>query len=88
MTSGKYKDVTYTPITWHDLRHAFGTFLAQSGIPGTTREKWCGWADKRTMAIYDHYAPGGFELDQLNQAINRDRERNAQDRPLTVETIS
>jgi hypothetical protein len=39
MTSGKYKDVTYTPITWHDLRHAFGTFLAQSGIPGTTREQ-------------------------------------------------
>jgi hypothetical protein len=40
------------------------------------------------MGIYDHYAPGGFELDQLNQAINRDRERNAQERPLTVETIS
>jgi hypothetical protein len=31
-----------TPITWHDLRHAFGTFLAQSGIPGSTRGKWCG----------------------------------------------
>jgi hypothetical protein len=80
--------LTYTPITWHDLRHAFGTFLAQSGIPGTTRENGVGGPDKRTMAIYDHYAPGGFELDQLNQAINRDRERNAQDRPLAVETIS
>jgi hypothetical protein len=42
--------VTYTPITWHDLRHAFGTFLAQSGIPGTTR-KMVWWADKGTMAI-------------------------------------
>jgi integrase len=58
MTSGKYKEMTYTPITWHDLRHAFGTFLAASGLPGSTREKWCGWADKKTMAIYDHYAPG------------------------------
>jgi integrase len=87
MTSGKYKEMTYTPITWHDLRHAFGTFLAASGLPGSTREKWCGWADKKTMAIYDHYAPGGFELDQLNQAISRDRERNVQDRPLTVDAI-
>lgn len=86
-TSGKYKDVTYTPITWHDLRHAFGTFLAESGIPGSTREKWCGWADKKTMAIYDHYTPGGFELDQLNAAIQRDQERRAGERPLTVETI-
>jgi integrase len=87
MTSGKYRDYTYTPITWHDLRHAFGTFLAESGIPGSTREKWCGWADKKTMAIYDHYAPGGFELDQLNEAIQRNRERIAGERPLTVETI-
>lgn len=86
-SAGNYQDRTYTPITLHDLRHAFGTFLAASGIPGSTRQKWCGWADQKTMAIYDHYAPGGFELAQLNEAISRDRERNVQDRPLTVNPI-
>ncbi len=41
---------------------------------------------KRARPIYDH-APGGFELDQLNEAIERNRERIAGERPLTVETI-
>jgi integrase len=87
-SSGKYKPWTHTPITWHDLRHAFGTFLAANGFASATIEAWCGWADKKTMQRYLHYRPGGTELEMLNQAINRDRERNAQERPLTVETIT
>lgn len=83
-TSGKYKDVIYTPITWHDLRHAFGTFLAANGFASATIEEWCGWADRKTMKRYLHYRPGGSELAMLNQAVKRDRERNVQDRPLTV----
>jgi integrase len=87
MSSGKYKDRVHTPITWHDLRHAFGTFLAANGFASALIEEWCGWADKKTMKRYLHYRPGGSELEQLNAAIQRDQERNVQDRPLTVEAI-
>jgi hypothetical protein len=40
------------------------------------------------MRRYLHYRPGGTELEMLNAAIQRDQERNVQDRPLTVETIT
>jgi integrase len=87
-SSGKYKPWTHTPITWHDLRHAFGTFLAAYGFASATIEEWCGWADKKTMQRYLHFRPGGTELAMLNDAIRRDRERHAQDPPpLTVEAI-
>jgi integrase len=86
-SSGKYKDWVHTPITWHDLRHAFGTFLAANGFASATIEEWCGWADKKTMKRYLHYRPGGTELEMLNAAIRRDQERNVQDRPLTVDAI-
>jgi integrase len=86
-SSGNYKDRTYTPITWHDLRHAFGTFLAANGFASATIESWCGWADKKTMQRYLHYRPGGSELEALNAAIRRDQESNVQDRPLTVDAI-
>lgn len=87
-SSGKYKPWTHTPITWHDLRHAFGTFLAANGFASATIEEWCGWADKKTMKRYLHYRPGGSELEALNAAIRRDQERNVQERPLTVEAIT
>ncbi|MBS1881924.1 MAG: site-specific integrase [Actinobacteria bacterium] len=83
-SSGKYKPWTHTPITWHDLRHAFGTFLAANGFASATIEAWCGWADKKTMQRYLHYRPGGTELEMLNAAIRRDQERNALDRPFPV----
>jgi integrase len=51
-SAGNYKDWTHTPITWHDLRHAFGTFLAANGFPAPTIEEWCGWADAKTMKRY------------------------------------
>jgi integrase len=46
-----------------DLRHAFGTWRAMRGVPGYILEQWCGWADRKSMNIYLHYAPAGFELD-------------------------
>jgi hypothetical protein len=36
----QYKDWTHAPITWDDLRHAFGTFLATSGFASATIEEW------------------------------------------------
>jgi integrase len=75
-STGRYKLWTHTPITWHDLRHAFGTFLAANGFASATIEEWCGWADKKTMKRYLHYRPGGTELEMLNAAIRRDQERS------------
>lgn len=86
-SAGNYKDWVHTPITWHDLRHAFGTFLAANGFQAPTIEEWCGWADAKTMKRYLHYRPGGTELEALNAAIRRDRERNVQDRPPTVDAV-
>jgi integrase len=65
---GRSKQRWFTPLRFHDLRHAFGTWCAMRGIPSYIIEKWCGWADKETMDIYLHYAPAGFELDLLNAA--------------------
>ncbi len=87
-SAGKYRDWVHTPITWHDLRHAFGTFLAANGFASATIEAWCGWADKKTMQRYLHYRPGGTELEMLNVAIKRDQERNAVDPSPTVEVAA
>lgn len=65
---GATKTTWFTPLRFHDLRHAFGTWCAMRGIPGYIIEQWAGWADRETMALYLHYAPAGFELDLLNGA--------------------
>lgn len=33
--------------------------------------EWIGHEDYETMMIYNHYSPSGFEVDMLNQAIER-----------------
>lgn len=70
---GKTTERLTTAICWHDLRHAFGTFMAASGVPLAALESWCGWADRETLRIYVHYAPAGFELDLINKAIEADK---------------
>jgi integrase len=44
-------------ITFHELRHTFGTQLAAAGIPLRTIQEWMGHADAKTTEIYSHYAP-------------------------------
>ena len=46
-------------ITFHDLRHTFGTRLAASGEPLRTIQEFLGHADAKTTQIYTHYAPVG-----------------------------
>lgn len=87
-SSGKYKPWTHTPITWHDLRHAFATFLVANGFASTIIEAWCGWADKKPMQRYLHYRPGRTELEMLTAAIRRDQERNVLVRSPTLGAIA
>jgi integrase len=44
-------------ITFHELRHTFGTQLAAAGVPLRTIQEWMGHADAKTTEIYRHYSP-------------------------------
>jgi integrase len=52
-------------ITFHELRHTFGTQLAAARVPLRAIQEWMGHADAKTTEIYRHYAPdpaGGATL--------------------------
>ena len=44
-------------ITFHELRHPFGTQMAAAGAPLRAIQEWMGHADASTTEIYAHYAP-------------------------------
>jgi integrase len=44
-------------ITFHELRHTFGTQMATAGAPLRAIQEWMGHADAKTTEIYRHYAP-------------------------------
>ncbi len=44
-------------ITFHELRHTFGTQMAAAGAPLRAIQDWLGHADAATTQIYAHYAP-------------------------------
>jgi integrase len=44
-------------ITFHELRHTFGTQLAAAGTPLRAIQEWMGHADAKTTEVYRHYAP-------------------------------
>ncbi len=51
-------------ITFHELRHTFGTQMAAAGAPLRATQEWMGHADAKTTEIYRHvrtrpYARGG-----------------------------
>jgi integrase len=51
-------------ITFHELRHTFGTQMAAVGAPLRAIQEWMGHADASTTEVYAHYAP-----DPTNGAI-------------------
>ena len=55
-------------ITFHELRHTFGTQMAAAGAPLRAIQEWMGHADAKTTEIYRHYAP-----DPSNGAVFVDR---------------
>lgn len=44
-------------LTFHELRHTFGTRMAAAGAPLRSIQAWTGHADATTTEIYAHYAP-------------------------------
>jgi integrase len=58
-------------ITFHELRHTFGTRMAANGVPLRTIQHWMGHADSKTTQIYAHYAPAEHEVDMVDAAFGR-----------------
>jgi integrase len=56
-------------ITFHELRHTFGTRMAASGTPLRTLQHWMGHADSRTTQVYAHYQPSEQEADAVDRAF-------------------
>jgi integrase len=52
LTQGRLRRVTF-----HELRHTFGTQMAAAGAPLRAIQEWMGHADAATTQIYAHYAP-------------------------------
>jgi len=44
-------------LTFHELRHTFGTQMAAVGAPLRAIQEWMGHADAKTTEVYRHYAP-------------------------------
>jgi integrase len=56
-------------ITFHELRHTFGTRMAAAGVPLRTIQHWMGHADSKTTQVYAHYSPSEHEADTVDQAF-------------------
>jgi integrase len=58
-----------TPVTFHGLRHTFGTRMAAAGVPMRTIQEWMGHRDFATTLKYAHYAPGHREAEYVERAF-------------------
>ena len=56
-------------ITFHELRHTFGTRMAAAGVPLRTLQHWMGHADSKTTQVYAHYQPSDQEADTVDRAF-------------------
>jgi integrase len=70
----RFKKATRTAgvreITFHELRHTFGTRMAGAGVPLRTIQHWMGHADAKTTQVYAHYQPSEHEADTVDQAFS------------------
>jgi integrase len=56
-------------ITFHELRHTFGTRMAANGVPLRTLQHWMGHADSKTTQVYAHYQPSEAEAEAVDRAF-------------------
>jgi integrase len=56
-------------ITFHEVRHTFGTRMAAAGTPMRTLQQWMGHADSKTTQIYAHHQPSDQEADAVDRAF-------------------
>ena len=57
------------PVTFHGLRHTFGTRMAAAGVAMRTLQEWMGHRDFKTTLRYADYAPSAPEAEQVNRAF-------------------
>lgn len=57
-------------ITYHELRHTFGTRMAAAGLPLRALQYWMGHADSKTTQIYAHYQPAENEAEIVDRAFS------------------
>ncbi len=57
-------------ITFHELRHTFGTTMAAAGEPLRNIQEWMAHDDIDTTQVYMHYAPDEQELELVNNAFS------------------
>lgn len=60
------------PITFHDLRHSFGT-LAVRVAPVTDVQRWLGHANVETTMVYVHHVPRHDDAAKLTEAFGENR---------------
>lgn len=65
-------------ITFHELRHTFGTRMAAAGVPLRTIQHWMGHADSKTTQVYAHYQPSEHEADTVDQAFAEKKRESPQ----------
>jgi integrase len=56
-------------ITFHELRHTFGTRMAAAGTPMRTLHHTMGHGDSKTTQINAHYQPSDQEADAVDRAF-------------------
>ena len=49
------------PVSFHALRHTFGTRMAAVGVPMRTLQEWMGHRDIETTQRYADYSPSAHE---------------------------
>lgn len=56
-------------LTFHELRHTFGTTMAAASVPMRTLQAWMGHAGIATTQRYAHYAPNPHEAEWVERAF-------------------
>ena len=56
-------------MSFHELRHTFGTRCAAAGVAMRTIQAWMGAKDPDTTAIYAHYQPAAGEVSLVDRAF-------------------
>lgn len=57
-------------VTFHELRHTFGTRMAATGEPMRAIQQWMGHDDIKTTQVYTHYQPSHDEVAAVDRAFS------------------
>ncbi len=68
----KSAQVAQPMLTFHELRHTFGTQMAAHGVPMRTLQEWMGHRDIKTTERYVHYAPKTRDAQIVAAAFSQD----------------